>query len=282
MLPGLDRDEIREWYNGYNWLGEEKLDNPYDLLLLFRKREFMPYWFETGSPSFLVRVMMERGASLMDLENRTVDAGQLSRFDIENIDLDALLFQTGYLTIRERVRDGCRTFYTLDYPNLEVRQSLGKYLLNHMVQQASRVSATGKRLSSPLAANDFNGFAEHLKSFFEGIPYQWKTNRGPARYEAWYAGILYACFSMIGLNLLAEGSFGHGRSDMVVFHEGRVLRAGVQDGEGRRETRRNTGQCHRPDTGARLCGEVPEQWQAGALGGPGVWLVGAQPDRNPG
>ncbi|MCY4148879.1 MAG: AAA family ATPase [Gammaproteobacteria bacterium] len=105
-LPGLDRDEVRRWYNGYNWLGEEKLYNPYDLLLLFRKREFMSHWFETGSPSFLVKAMMERGASLMDLENRSADARQLSRFDIENIDMDALLFQTGYLTIRERVRAG--------------------------------------------------------------------------------------------------------------------------------------------------------------------------------
>jgi len=222
-LPGLDRDEVRRWYNGYNWLGEEKLYNPYDLLLLFRKREFMSHWFETGSPSFLVKAMMERGASLMDLENRSADARQLSRFDIENIDMDALLFQTGYLTIRERVRDGHLTFYTLDYPNFEVRQSLSEYLLNYLGQQTGRVSVTGRKLSSLLAANDFEGFAEHLKSFLGGIPYQWKAGNGPARYEAWYAGMLYACFSMIGLDFRAEESSGQGRSDMVVFHGGQVF-----------------------------------------------------------
>ncbi|CAG0910510.1 unnamed protein product, partial [Cyprideis torosa] len=55
-LDGLDRDEIRDWYNGYNWLGES-VYNPFDVLQLFKRREFKNYWFETGTPTFLVNVL---------------------------------------------------------------------------------------------------------------------------------------------------------------------------------------------------------------------------------
>ena len=101
-LPGLDRDEIRKWYNGYHWLGDEKLYNPFDLLLLFDSRNFEAHWFETGSPTFLFRMMMDREVSPMELENRTTDVKQISSFDVADIDLEALLFQAGYLTITER------------------------------------------------------------------------------------------------------------------------------------------------------------------------------------
>ena len=62
-LPGLDRDEIRDWYNGYSWLGEEKVYNPFDILLLFDKRKFEAWWFETGTPSFLVDMLFQRRVS---------------------------------------------------------------------------------------------------------------------------------------------------------------------------------------------------------------------------
>ncbi len=59
-LPGLDRDQIRDWYNGYSWLGDETGYNPFDLLLLFRRRRFAAYWFETGTPTFLVETLFKR------------------------------------------------------------------------------------------------------------------------------------------------------------------------------------------------------------------------------
>ena len=233
-LPGLDRDEIRKWYNGYHWLGEETLYNPFDLLLLFRKREFMPHWFETGSPSFLFRVMMERKVSPMDLENRIVDAGELSKFDVNAIGTEALLFQTGYLTITGKERDGVQTFYTLNHPNLEVRQSLNQGLLSYLGRQGREVSDRGKELGRLLAAHDFDEFADRMRSFFAGIPYQWQTGNGPGRYEAWYAGMLYACFRTIGLDLRVEDSSSRGRADMTVLHGGQVFvfEFKMADGEG--------------------------------------------------
>ena len=178
-LPGLDRDRIREWYNGYHWLGDEKLYNPFDLLLLFRKRRFKPHWFETGSPTFLFRMMLEREVSPLELEDRTTDEELVSNFDIENISIDALLFQTGYLTITDMVQDGVQTFYTLDYPNLEVRQSLNQGLLGFLGRQGKEVSDSGKELGRLLAANDFEGFTDCLRSFFAGIPYQCRAPAAP-------------------------------------------------------------------------------------------------------
>ncbi len=222
-LPGLDRDEIRKWYNGYHWLGEEKLYNPFDLLLLFRKRQFKSHWFETGSPTFLFRVMMDREISPLELENRISDEDLLSTFDIDDITIDALLFQTGYLTLVEREWDGARTLYTLDYPNFEVRQSLNHGLLGYITGRRIETADQGDQLARLLVANDFDGFTEHLQSFFAGIPYQWQSTRSPARYEAWYAGMLYACFCTIGLTLRVEDSSSRGRADMVVLHGDQVF-----------------------------------------------------------
>ncbi len=222
-LVELERDKVRKWYNGYHWLGDEKLYNPFDLLLLFRKRRFKPHWFETGSPTFLFRMMIERAVSPLELENRVTDEELVSTLDIENITVDALLFQTGYLTITDMEEDGAQTFYTLDYPNLEVRQSLNQGLLGFLGRQGKEVSDSGKELGRLLVANDFDGFTDRLRSFFAGIPYQWQGSNGPARYEAWYAGMLYACFRTIGLDLRVEDSSSRGRADMAVLHGGQVF-----------------------------------------------------------
>ena len=121
-LPGLDRARIRRWYDGYNWLGKENVYNPYDVLLLFRQREFEAHWFETGTPAFLVNTLRERRVSSLDLEAMTGDRSLLSKFDVGDVGAEALLFQSGYLTIKGVERDaGGLARYRLDYPNQEVR-----------------------------------------------------------------------------------------------------------------------------------------------------------------
>ena len=82
-LPGLDRDEIRDWYNGYSWRGAEKVYNPFDVLLLFRNREFGAWWFETGTPTFLVETLIRRGVTPLMLEGMTGSAGLLGTFDVD-------------------------------------------------------------------------------------------------------------------------------------------------------------------------------------------------------
>ena len=184
-LGGLDRDEIRAWYNGYHWLGGERVYNPYDVLLLLDGREFRPYWFETGSPAFLFRTLVERSVGPMELENRMADMPLVSKFDVDDIGVEALLFQTGYLTIAEERKEGFDTLYRLDYPNLEVRTSLNRGLLRHLGRAAVEAAGQGRELCALLGANDFAGFGGRLRSFLSAIPYQWHATGDLARYEAW-------------------------------------------------------------------------------------------------
>ena len=222
-LEGLDRDQIRDWYNGYNWLGTEKVYNPYDVLLLLDRRKFEPHWFETGSPTFLFEVMMEKGVGPLDVEKLAAEGSLVSTFDVGNIGIDALMFQTGYLTITGEQRRGDQTFYRLDYPNKEVRLSVNSGLLHHITGRGAQASEHSRDLCGLLGDNDFDGFKAHLQTLFAGIPYQWQTQPELARYESWYAGILYACFRTIGVDLRVEESTSHGRSDMVLLHGGQVF-----------------------------------------------------------
>ncbi len=131
-LTGLDRDEIRAWYNGYHWLGEG-VYNPFDVLLLFDTRLFDNYWFETGTPIFLIDLLFKRQIPSLRLENMFSSSDMLSSFDVEHIDTEALLFQTGYLTIKKQENIGGQFFYTLGYPNREIAQSLNTRLLSALV-----------------------------------------------------------------------------------------------------------------------------------------------------
>ncbi len=221
-LPGLDRDEIRRWYNGYSWRGDEKVYNPFDVLLLFDTREFQAHWFETGSPSFLVNALMERRVSSLDLDRMVGDEEMLSAFDVDEMAVEALLFQTGYLTIAgEDAQDGS-IGYRLAYPNHEVRQSLNRHLLLALLPDASRQKARRSSLRKLLAANDFAGLEALFRSIFAGIPYEWHV-RNPIRdYEGYYASVVYSCFAAQGLDLIAEESSSAGRADMTVRFDGNI------------------------------------------------------------
>jgi len=214
-LEGLDRDEIRTWYNGYRWGGDARLYNPFDMLLLFDNRRFKPYWFQTGSPTFLFDTLKAKSVSPMELEGRLADEALVSTFEVEDISAEALLFQTGYLTITEERQEGHRTVYRLDSPNQEVRLSLNDQLLAHLNPKDRMPLEEGETLRTFLEAHDFAGFADTLKAWLASIPYQWHSN-DRARYEAWYASLLHMAFRAIGVDVRAEEASSHGRADMVV------------------------------------------------------------------
>jgi len=215
-LDGLDRDEIRTWYNGYHWRGNRQLYNPHDVLLLLDSREFRPYWFETGSPRFLFETLKKKSVGPVELEGRMADMALVSRFDVDDIGVEALLFQTGYLTITEERREGPRIFYRLDYPNLEVRLSLNDQLLAHFDERNRLPLDEGRSLRAHLEAHEFGHFADRLKVWLSSIPYQWHAAGDLARYEAWYASLLHMCFRAIGVDVRSEEASSHGRADMVI------------------------------------------------------------------
>ena len=226
-LDGLDREQVREWYNGYRWRGEEKVYNPYDVLLLFDSREFAAHWFETGTPTFLVDTLFERRVSSVSLDRTVSTAELLSAFDVEEIGTEALLFQTGYLTITGEETLGGMALYRLGYPNREVRQSLNRVLLRRLVQDTARQTANSMRLAHLLATNDCVGLKELFGAFFASIPYQWYTNNDIADYEGFYASVFYSYFAALGYEIAVEESTveessSHGRLDMAMGAGGHV------------------------------------------------------------
>ena len=222
-LPGLDREQVREWYNGYSWDGAQKVYNPFDLLLLFRRREFSPWWFETGTPTFLVKLLTERCVAADRLDGLIASKALLGTFDVDGIAPEALLFQTGYLTIggREQGAHGSVDF-RLVYPNREVRQSLNLSLLNHITGDASRREQQSRVLQRLLPAGDLDGLEAWFRAAFAGIPYQWHSRNAIADYEGYYASVFYSFFVGAGALVTPEDSGSTGRADLTVQVAGRL------------------------------------------------------------
>ncbi|HRD67156.1 MAG TPA: ATP-binding protein [Candidatus Competibacter sp.] len=220
-LAGLDRERIRRWYNGYNWTGEA-VYNPFDVLLLFEKRQFRPWWFETGTPTFLIDLLTERQTWLPALGQLETDAALLSTFDVDRISTEALLFQTGYLTIDLEEEISGSYFYRLRYPNHEVYQSLNIALLAAWTPENRADVQHRKSLYRLLLANDFAGLERLFTAFFAGIPADWHRNNPIARYEGYYASVFYAYFAALGLDMTPEDTSCQGRLDLAVRFNGQI------------------------------------------------------------
>jgi hypothetical protein len=222
-LPGLDRNEIRRWYNGYNWLGTS-VYNPFDLLLLFENRIFQPYWFETGTPTFLVNLLAERRFFTPRLQRLQSNHALLSSFDVDQIAPEALLFQTGYLTIHEarEVVPG-KWLYLLGYPNHEVESSLNEALLLAYGVPAEAAVDSQVRLIDSLKATDLPALEGLLHALFASIPHDWYRNNPLAGFEGHYASVFYSHFAALGLDIRLEDSTNHGRIDMALLFHGQVF-----------------------------------------------------------
>ncbi|MBF0412297.1 MAG: ATP-binding protein [Desulfamplus sp.] len=214
-LVSIEKEQIRHWYNGYNWLGET-VYNPFDLLLLFQKRDFRSFWFETGTPEFLIKVLTTRKQFVPALEHIVAIENLLSRFDVNDISTEALLFQTGYLTIDHVEWTGAKQIFHLRYPNHEVRMGLTEQLLFALNPESSSPSNHIYRLHQLLSANDLEGLKGLFQSFYATIPHHWYDNNPIAQYEGYYASIFYSYFAALGLDVRLEDVTNHGRIDMTV------------------------------------------------------------------
>ncbi len=220
-LPGLDRDEIRRWYNGYNWRGES-VYNPFDLLLLFRNRQFRPYWFETGTPTFLIRLLTERQVHTPILGQTVATESLLSTFDVDTLPTEALMFQAGYLTIASVWSIPGRMELTLKYPNQEVQASLNDSLLKSFVGDAAVPGAQISQLWRVLHAGDVAVLRTLFHAFFASIPNDWYRNSPIARFEGYWASVFYSHFAALGFDIRVEDVTSQGRIDMAVLCAGAV------------------------------------------------------------
>ena len=140
-LQGVDWDKLRLWYNGYSWRGES-VYNPYDILLFIREgMEYGNYWFETGNPTFLIRLFQTNRYFLPNLEHLEVTEEILKSFEIEQINPVTLLFQSGYLTIERNFTRHRRSMFALKIPNMEVRLTLNDQFINVYTGMVNEKSA---------------------------------------------------------------------------------------------------------------------------------------------
>ncbi len=221
-METVDRDELKMWYNGYNFLGD-KVYNPFDILLYLDSKIYKNYWFETGNPSFLFEIMEKKKYPVPDLCNIYLEESQLSSFDVDSITLENLLFQTGYLTIDRVEKMGTDYYYYLIYPNLEVRKSLTSHILDFLVKEPTIQSRNRKSLLQILTTGSLNSLRTLFHSFFASIPHDWYRKNQLAGYEAYYASIFYTYFASLGLDVRPEEVTNHGQVDMVVFLENKVF-----------------------------------------------------------
>ena len=220
-LAGLDRSAIRESYLGYRWLGE-RVYNPWDILLLLRRRRFGPHWCETGSPSLLVRRIIDGRLGSSALGNMTADGDLLRTLDVDHTPTEALLFQTGYLTIAGKTDLPGKPIYRLAYPNRVVRQNLHESVLRHLVKDTTRQMANLLRLHELLEVNDLEGLRSLFQAFFADIPDERYKSAEVAGHDAFCTSVFHSYFASLGLDITVEGDDGDGRLDMAVRFGDRV------------------------------------------------------------
>lgn len=218
-LKRADLNAVKEWYNGYSFFGEPAY-NPFDILLYLDTGEFRNYWFETGTPSFLLKLIQDRKYYVPQLES--FDGGDeiLGSFEIDNLSLETILFQTGYITIKSKSELDSENVYTFSYPNLEVKKSLNRYILKFLSQvPISDRTKTWINIRKALAAGDLESVNENFIFFFASIPHDWYRKNRISEYEGYYASIFYSYFTAAGLAVTAELEFQERFAVAAGFHD---------------------------------------------------------------
>ncbi len=231
-LEGVDMEKVKVWYNGYNFLGDT-VYNPFDILLFIKNNHrFKNYWFETGTPSFLIELIKKNNYFIPRFNGLQVNESLLNSFDIQNLNLETILFQSGYLTIKRQLPLDMGFGYELGFPNMEVRISFNDYLLQSMTT-VSENEPIRRELFALLMSGDVAGLEPAIKRLFASIAYNNYTNNDIARFEGFYASVLYAYFSSMVVGMIAEDASNMGRIDLTLVAGGRtfLFEFKVSDGE---------------------------------------------------
>ncbi|MDR1486081.1 MAG: ATP-binding protein [Planctomycetaceae bacterium] len=205
--------QIRYWYNGYTWDGATAIYNPFSTMNFFQIRRFANYWFNTGTPTFLMDVIQRRNSADTILNPIVVDESIFGEYDPSNISEVPLLFQAGYLTIKEMelLPDGCAE-YTLGVPNMEVNKSLlrhllkayGKYSDDRYIDELRRI------MQQQIINIDESGFSCSLEVMIAAVPYDFHFP-----HEHYYHSLMLIWMRLLGFKIRAEEHTNIGRSDAV-------------------------------------------------------------------
>jgi hypothetical protein len=203
--------KIVEWYDGYRF--EEfaaPVVNPVSLGQCFQKGKFNDYWSKTALPTFLVDILRKRP---LDFSSINIEEDDLENYEPECPKFVTLLYQTGYLTIKDFEQIGSMRRYSLKFPNLEIEHSFLKHVAGAYVGKDSSVSSGyAFEAAKALYAHDPQKFIKALKSFFTDIPYDMTDRQN----EQMWQTIVYVVLRSIGVNVNGEVKTHDGRIDMVI------------------------------------------------------------------
>lgn len=204
---------IARWYNGYSWDGVNTVYVPFSTLVFLEQQMFANHWFSTATPTFLIKLLRKQQVPAYDLESILADSRLLNSADVNNINVHSLLFQTGYLTIKQSWLGVTGQEYELGYPNYEVEQAFSQHLLaDYLGSSAGQVSASIlSRLQKVLRSKNVEGFISVLQSVFASIPHTLFLTQ-----EAYYHSLVYLLLKLLGFAIHAEPLTNLGRIDAVL------------------------------------------------------------------
>lgn len=216
---GIPVDElllrIRTWYNGYSWSGDDRIYNPWSLLHFLADGTFRQYWFESGTPTFLMKLIRQQERPVTDFENTQASEALLNSFNIYNLNIVALLFQTGYLTIVAAKSTTAGQIYTLNFPNSEVRLAFFYQLLPVFLDKnLGEVEPDVLPLPDLLEAENVPGFMLHLRRIFGKIPYNLHIET-----EKYYHSLFYMLLTVLNAKIDLETLTTLGRMDASIEFE---------------------------------------------------------------
>ena len=221
--------KIKKWYNGFRFSkNASTVYSPYSTLLLLQKQEFANYWFSSGNPSFLIKLLIKNRYYLPELSSTTVDPMLFDSFDIDRLNIKVLLLQTGYLTIAPTISNNIKhndtqmREITIAPPNYEIAVSLQSYILQYIYDNESTISHSKTILQNSLDAVDINSFKLLIRGLFAGIPYYWYTNNDIAHYEGFYCSIFYSFLVGGGYDVIVEDTTNKGRIDITLIAQNNV------------------------------------------------------------
>ena len=221
-LRGVDRRQLRRWYNGYNFLGTDLVYNPYDILNFidnsqsFGKPRFRSYWFESCTPTFVVELIARNNSLPHQIEPSRAHESILDSCPIDKLELTTVLFQSGYLTIDpvDSRANPDATTYKIVCPNHSVRSALQFNLFRHYTanSDASHQDDMLQALRSAKLATIESG----LKRLFDSIAADNYRKNNIAHFEGYYAAVVYSFFSGMGITVISEDVGNLGRIDLTL------------------------------------------------------------------
>lgn len=220
---------VREMYNGYSWDGENFVYNPFSLLNFFHEGRFRSYWFKTGTPTFLINILRAKRAINQLVESIEVHDSFFDRFNIQHgLAIEPLLFQTGYLTAKSVRYEATDIYYTLDFPNKEVKQAFLHNLLEaYTFKEVTTINVATIKLRKALENQDIEGIHAQLNVLFADLSYHFNPfekkdkdqERAEEEFKAWegyFHAIIYLVLQYIGVHIRCEVSKQRGRLDAII------------------------------------------------------------------